>query len=293
MAPPEVTRFAPSPSGELHLGHAFAALFAHAAARETGGTFRVRIDDLDTARAEPRFEALILADLAWLGIPGDGPLRRQSDCRPAYAAALGRLQALGVVYPCFCTRGAIARELEAMADAPQGPDGPLYPGTCRRLPPGERAERLAAGESCAYRLDVAAALRLPGTRGLCFEERGAGPAGETGTIAVLPHLLGDIVLGRKDLGTSYHLACVVDDAATDVTLVTRGNDLHAATHVQRLLQALLGLPAPAYRHHRLVTDASGRRLAKRDRDLTLRVLREAGATPGDIRRQVGLGPHLG
>lgn len=289
MVRPEVTRFAPSPSGELHLGHAFAALFAHRAARETGGSFRVRIDDLDTGRADPRFEASILADLAWLGIPGDGPVRRQSECRAAYATALERLQALGVVYPCFCTRGAIARELEAMAEAPQGPDGPLYPGTCRRLAGGERAARLAAGEPCAFRLDVAAALHHPGARDLVFEERGAGPGGEAGTLAVQPHLLGDIVLGRKDLGASYHLAVVVDDAATGVTLVTRGDDLHAATHVQRLLQALLGLPAPRYHHHRLIRDAGGRRLAKRDRDLTLRLLREAGASPTDIRRQVGLG----
>ncbi|MDH5275115.1 MAG: tRNA glutamyl-Q(34) synthetase GluQRS [Gammaproteobacteria bacterium] len=289
MAEPEVTRFAPSPTGDLHLGHAYAALFAHDAARATAGRFLVRMENLDQARCETRLEAGILSDLAWLGLAWDGPVRRQSDCMGAYRAALDALTALGVVYPCFCTRGAIAREIEAMAGAPQGPDGPLYPGTCRQLPAAERRARLAGGFAHALRLDVAAAIAGLAAPALRFEETGRGPAGENGPVAVQPALLGDIVLGRRDTGVSYHLAVVVDDADQGITLVTRGDDLFAATHVQRLLQALLGLPVPRYRHHPLIRDAQGRRLAKRDRDQTLASLRAAGLTPADIRRRLGLG----
>jgi glutamyl-Q tRNA(Asp) synthetase len=289
MPRPEIARFAPSPSGELHLGHAYAALFACRAARETGGRFLVRIDDLDAARCREEFVSLILEDLAWLGLASDGPVRRQSGHLPDYRAALHRLEERQVVYPCFCTRGDIAREIQAMADAPQGPDGPLYPGTCRLLSPADRSARVAAGDAHALRLDVAAALCIPGCGALSFTESGAGPGGETGRIPVEATALGDIVLGRKDSGVSYHLAVVVDDAAQRVSLVTRGNDLFAATHVQRLLQQLLDLPAPAYRHHELVRDGQGRRLAKRDQSRTLRALRAAGATPEAIRRQLGLG----
>jgi glutamyl-Q tRNA(Asp) synthetase len=289
MAGPEITRFAPSPTGELHLGHAWAALCAHRAARESGGRFLVRMENLDQARCESRFEAAILADLTWLGLAWDGPVRRQSDCLPAYRAALDSLAGRGVVYPCFCTRGDIAREIEAMAEAPQGPDGPLYPGTCRRLSGGERQVLLASGTAHALRLDVAGALAQLGATRLSFRETGHGPSGEAGRIPVEPALLGDIVLGRKDTGVSYHLAVVVDDADQGISLVTRGDDLFAATHVQRLLQALLGLPEPRYRHHALIRDAHGRRLAKRDRDQTLAALRAAGVTPDDIRRKLGLG----
>jgi len=289
MPEPEVTRFAPSPTGELHLGHALAAVVAHQAARESRGRFLVRMENLDEARCDERFEAGILEDLAWLGLTPDGPVRRQADGMPAYRAALSALTAREVVYPCFCTRGEIAREIDAMAAAPQGPDGPLYPGTCRHLPAAERQARLAGGSPPALRLDVAAAVRLLQGTSLQFDETGSGPAGETGRIDVRPALLGDIILGRKDTGVSYHLAVVVDDADQAVTLVTRGNDLFAATHVQRLLQALLGLPAPRYRHHALVRDSQGRRLAKRDRDQTLRALRASGVTPAGIRRQLGLG----
>lgn len=289
MSRPAVTRFAPSPSGELHLGHAYAALFAHRAARDSGGRFLLRIDDLDTGRCREEFVGLILADLAWLGLEPDGPVRRQSGHLAEYRDGLRRLEALGVVYPCFCTRADIAREIEAMADAPQGPDGPLYPGTCRALSPAARAGRLAAGDAHALRLDTGAALRLPGCGGLHFTETGRGPRGETGVIPVDPAALGDIVLGRKDTGVSYHLAVVIDDAAQGISLVTRGNDLFAATHVQRLLQQLLALPAPDYRHHELVTDEHGRRLAKRDRALALAALRAGGATPDGIRRRLGLG----
>ena len=288
MATPETTRFAPSPTGALHLGHAFAALLAHAAARMTGGQFLLRMEDLDAARCSARHEAAILADLEWLGVPWDGPVRRQSEQHARYRQALEALTSQGLVYPCFCTRGDIAREIAAMASAPQGPDGPLYPGTCRLLPPAERRARLAAGMTHALRLDIAGAVNaLQGVR-LQFEETGQGPAGESGLIAVQPGVLGDVVLGRKDLGVSYHLAVVVDDADQAVSLVTRGEDLFAAAHVQRLLQALLGLPAPRYRHHALIRDADGRRLAKRDGDQTLAALRRSGATPADIRRQLGL-----
>lgn len=289
MSEPEVTRFAPSPTGHLHLGHAYAALLAHQAARKTGGRFLVRMENLDQARCDAGFEAAILEDLAWLGLAWDGPVRRQSDCVHAFRAALDALSASGVVYPCFCTRGDIAREIEAMARAPQGPDGPLYPGTCRMLSSAERRNRLAGGEPHALRLDVEVALARLGSPALHFEETGRGPRGETGRIAVEPALLGDIVLGRKDTGVGYHLAVVVDDADQGITLVTRGDDLFAATHVQRLLQALLGLPTPRYGHHALIRDAQGRRLAKRDRDQTLAALRTAGVTPKDIRRQLGVG----
>lgn len=289
MAGPEITRFAPSPTGELHLGHAWAALFAHRAASESGGRFLVRMENLDQARCEARYETAILADLAWLGLAWDGPVRRQSDCMSTYHAALDALTARGAVYPCFCTRGDIAREIDAMGAAPQGPDGPLYPGTCRRLSPAERESRLAGGTPHALRLDVAAAMATLGAPQLSFRESGCGPSGEAGQIAVQPALLGDIVLGRKDTGVSYHLAVVVDDADQGISLVTRGDDLFASTHVQRLLQQLLGLPEPRYRHHPLIRDADGRRLAKRDRDQTLAALRTAGVTPGDIRRNLGLG----
>jgi len=289
MAGPEITRFAPSPTGELHLGHAWAALFAHRAASESGGRFLVRMENLDQARCEARYETAILADLAWLGLAWDGPVRRQSDCMSTYHAALDALTTRGAVYPCFCTRGDIAREIDAMGAAPQGPDGPLYPGTCRRLSPAERESRLAGGTAHALRLDVAAAMATLGAPQLSFRESGCGPSGEAGQIAVQPALLGDIVLGRKDTGVSYHLAVVVDDADQGISLVTRGDDLFASTHVQRLLQQLLGLPEPRYRHHALIRDAHGRRLAKRDRDQTLAALRTAGVTPGDIRRNLGLG----
>jgi len=285
---PETTRFAPSPSGDLHLGHAFAALLAHSAARDTGGRFLLRMEDLDEARCDARHEAAILADLRWLGIEWDGPVRRQSERIGHYRHALEYLAGQGLLYPCFCTRGDIAREIRAMASAPHGADGPLYPGTCRLLPPAERSARLAAGAAHALRLDIAAATAACGTAELHFEETGRGPAGESGLITVQTDVLGDVVLGRKDLGVSYHLAVVIDDADQAVSLVTRGEDLFASTHVHRLLQSLLGLPVPRYRHHALIRAADGRRLSKRDRDCTLEALRSSGATPEDIRRQLGV-----
>lgn len=281
-----VTRFAPSPTGPLHLGHALAAFTAHDLARGSGGRFLLRFEDIDGARCSPEFEAAILADLAWLGLRWDGAVLRQSERMEHYRCRLDELRAPGLVYPCFCTRGDIAAEIARMAAAPQGPQGALYPGTCRALPAGERAARMARGQGFAWRLDVAAAVASLRGQVLDFEEQGRGPAGERGVIEVEPALFGDVVLGRRDLGVSYHLAVVLDDHAQGVTLVSRGEDLFAAAHVQRLLQALFGLPAPAYHHHRLVCDDSGRRLAKRDRAHALGALRAAGASAADIRRML-------
>lgn len=289
MPHPETTRFAPSPTGNLHLGHAYAAILGHKAARDTGGRFLLRMEDLDQGRCEACYERAILDDLAWLGLVWDGPVRRQSEQLGNYHAALEDLTSRGLVYPCFCTRGDIAREIETITAAPQGPDGPLYPGTCRHLTRGERNARVATGDAHALRLNVQLAVdQLQGAQ-LRFEETGQGPTGESGPVIVQPGLLGDIVLGRKDLAVSYHLAVVVDDADQGITLVTRGDDLFSAAHVQRLLQALLGLPAPRYRHHALIRNSEGRRLAKRDHARTLAALRAAGVTPKEIHRQLGLG----
>jgi glutamyl-Q tRNA(Asp) synthetase len=273
-----VTRFAPSPTGLLHLGHAYAALFAWERARAEGGRFLLRIEDIDAARCREDFVAAMLEDLAWLGLGWDGAVRRQSQHLEDYRAALERLEAEALVYPCFCTRAAIAAEIARSLDAPQGPGGPLYPGTCRALAPEERTRRQAAGEPYALRLDVAKALARTGPLGW-HDER-------AGLVAADPSALGDVVLARKDAPTSYHLAVTVDDALQGITLVTRGIDLFAATHVHRLLQALLGLPTPDYCHHALIADAAGRRYAKRDRSLTLRALREAGRTPAEVRAMV-------
>ena len=270
-----VTRFAPSPTGYLHLGHAYSALTAWRAARAAGGKFLLRIEDIDTTRCKPEFTEAILEDLAWLGLDWDGEVRKQSEHFADYEAALDKLDVLGVVYPCFCSRAEIARA----GAAPQGEEGPLvYPGTCRSLPVDERLRRVAAGASFGLRLDVARALahRAP----LEWEEDGCG------TMTVNPEQLSDVVLARKDTPTSYHLAVTVDDALQGVTLVTRGADLFMATHVHRVLQALLDLPTPLYRHHRLLTDASGKRFAKRDKALTLRALRESGKTPAEVRALV-------
>jgi glutamyl-Q tRNA(Asp) synthetase len=282
----EITRFAPSPTGHLHLGHAFAALFAEAAARATGGRFLLRIEDIDTARARREYEAAIEEDLAWLELAWERPVRRQSEHFADYTAALERLKSEGFLYPCFCTRKEIASEIAESALAPQGPDGPLYPGTCRQRSSMEREERVASGESHAWRLDVERAMSSLG-RPLSFDESGLGPSGQKGSIEAQPDIFGDIVLARKDTPASYHLAVVVDDAAQGVTLVTRGNDLFLAAHVQRLLQALLDLPVPRYRHHRLITDAKGKRLAKRDQATSLKALRDGGWTPSRVREELG------
>ncbi len=281
MAATLVTRFAPSPTGFLHLGHAHSALAGWRAAREAGGRFLLRIEDIDPVRCRPEFTEAILEDLAWLGLDWDGPVRVQSEHLAEYRVALDALAARGLLYPCFCTRAEIAREIAAAGHAPHGPDGPLYPGTCRRLSAAERADRIARGDPYALRLDMEAALsRLAAP--LSYTERGE-------RVACHPERFGDIVLARKDIPASYHLCVAHDDALQGVTLVTRGEDLRPSTDVHRLLQALMGWPEPAYAHHALLVDASGRRLAKRDRALTLRALREAGVDPAEVLRRAGAG----
>ncbi len=277
-----VTRFAPSPTGFLHLGHAYAAIMASAA----GERFLLRIEDIDQARYRPEFETAIVEDLKWLGLHWDAPVLRQSTRFDAYRAALSALEAGGLVYPCFCTRKEIADEVALASQAPHGPEGSLYPGTCRKLGGAERAARVADGAAYALRLDASKAARLVGT--LTFAESGAGPNGELGTIDVDPLPFGDVVIARKDTPISYHLAVVVDDAYQGITLVTRGNDLFAATHVQRLLQVLLNLPAPRYAHHKLILDEEGKKFSKRDRAVTLRSLRENGVTPEEVRERIGV-----
>jgi glutamyl-Q tRNA(Asp) synthetase len=284
-----VTRFAPSPTGFLHLGHAYAAFRAHEAARAGGGRFILRIEDIDTTRCRPEFERAIFEDLRWLGITWEEPVRRQSEHFADYAAALARLEAAGLVYPCFCTRKEIAAEIARAGIAPSASESMegVYPGTCRSLSEDARARRMADGGVYALRLDLAKAReRHAGV--LQFVEHGSGPNGETGTQTARPELSGDIVLARKELPTSYHLAVVVDDALQGVTLVTRGQDLFAATSIQRLLQLLLGFPVPDYAHHPLVLDAEGRKVSKRDRGVTLAGLREAGETPYGLRARLGM-----
>jgi glutamyl-Q tRNA(Asp) synthetase len=279
-----VTRFAPSPTGHLHLGHAYSALLGWRAARKAGGRFLLRIEDIDRGRCRPEFTAAIVQDLARLGLDWDGEVRRQCEHLADYRAALDRLEALGLLYPCLCTRAAIKAEMARADAAPHGAEGPLYPGTCRDLAPAARAERIAAGESFALRLDVAKAMALAGP--LWWEDDAVG------RVAADPASHGDVVLARKDAPTSYHLAVTVDDARQGVTVVTRGEDLFAATHVHRLLQAVLELPVPRYRHHRLLTDAAGRRFAKRDRALTLQALRAAGHTPDEVRAMIEVSAGL-
>ncbi len=284
-----VTRFAPSPTGLLHLGHAFAALTAFDAA--SPGGFVLRIEDLDQGRCRAQFDAAILEDLTWLGLTWPPPVLRQSSRGGAYRAALAALEGLGVTYPCFCTRSEIAAEIARAAQAPHRADTTgtaAYPGTCRSLSASERARRAAGAEAFAVRLDSARAAHVIDRSDLQFTETGVGPHGETGAVRVDPRALGDVVIARRDLPAAYHLAVVIDDAFQGITLVTRGNDLFEATHVQRLLQALLGLPAPRYAHHRLILDPQGRKFSKRDHAPTLRALRAQGVTPGEIRRRLQL-----
>lgn len=282
----DVTRFAPSPTGYLHLGHAFAALYAAEAALRSNGRFLMRIEDTDRTRSRPEFEAAIEEDLRWLGLDWERPVRRQSEHFDDYARALELLKARGCVYPCFCTRKEIEAEFAASVSAPHGPDGPIYPGTCRTMSADARAARLRHGDSHAWRLDIERARALV-DEPLQFHELGSGPGGESGDMIANVSLFGDFVLARKDAPASYHLSVVVDDALQGITLVTRGNDLFAATSVHRLLQALLGLPVPRYSHHRLIIDAAGKRLAKRDRATALRTLREQGVSAHDIRARLG------
>jgi glutamyl-Q tRNA(Asp) synthetase len=267
-----LTRFAPSPTGRLHLGHAYSALLAHDFARRNDGMFLLRIEDIDPGRSRAEFVDGIIEDIEWLGMMPDGEIIYQSERLPIYAEALERLRQRGLVYPCFCTRSAIAAEIAASAAAPHGPDGPVYPGACRRLSQAER-DRRVAGEPHAWRLDTANAVTHAGP--LWWQD------GDRQVLAE-PQQFGDVVLARKDAPTSYHLAVAMDDAAQGVTDVVRGRDLYASTHVHRLLQALLDLPTPHYHHHPLLLDAEGRRLAKRDKAPTIAGLRAAGADPAEL-----------
>jgi glutamyl-Q tRNA(Asp) synthetase len=287
---PPVFRFAPSPNGYLHLGHAFSALLNFDLARRTGGRLLLRIEDIDAVRCRPEFEAAIYEDLAWLGIAWEIPVRRQSLHLAEYHATIEKLVAQGMIYPGFESRAEIARlvaQREANARWPRDPDGaPLYPGTAKLIASEERARLLASGVLYALRLDMAAACVRAGD--LSWIEHGEGPGGETGVVAARPQAWGDVILARKEVPTSYHLSVVIDDALQGVTDVVRGQDLFWSTSVHRLLQRLLGLPQPAYRHHRLVLDGEGRKLSKSTAATALRQLRAGGATQADIRRLVGL-----
>lgn len=299
------TRFAPSPTGPLHLGHAYSALLAHDMARTAGGRFLLRIEDIDRQRSKPEWEAQIHDDLRWLGVDWDGPVMRQSDRVPAYEAALDALWNRDLLFPCTCTR----RDIAAAASAPQeggdpviGPDGVIYPGTCRD-PAGVPFSMRPRPSGVALRLNMRLALLVAGkavtdTSGggrsvLRFVETGCGPSGDTGIIETdsrwMETQVGDVVLSRRDFVGSYHLSVVLDDAAQGVTHVVRGADLFDSTWIHVVLQELLGLPQPIYHHHRLIRDAAGKRLAKRDDARAIAQFRREGATPGDIRRMVGLG----
>jgi glutamyl-Q tRNA(Asp) synthetase len=279
-----VTRFAPSPTGRLHRGHALSVLTAWRAARAAGGRFLLRIEDIDPTRCRPEFEADILEDLTWLGLDWDGPVRRQSDHLPEYAAVVDVLDRRGLMYRCFRTRKEI---LDAIGDAPHGPVEAARPGP---HPPEEEATLLAEGRPFAWRLSLDRARAALGDRAwsqLAWVEEGAGPNGERGLIPARPETAGDVVLARKDAGTAYHLAVTHDDALQGVTHVIRGHDLFEATHIQVLIQALMGWTTPTYRHHPLLLDATGRRLAKRDKAETLQSLRERGIYPARVRAELG------
>lgn len=283
---PPVFRFAPSPNGYLHLGHAYSALLNAEMARAAGGKLLLRIEDIDASRCRPEYETAIYEDLAWLGIDWEKPVRRQSEHFDAYRAALANLDAQGLIYPSFESRAEIARLAERQ-DWPRDPDGALlYPGTVKALSPEERKRRIDAGDPYSLRLDMNAAIVQ--ARALTWKETGAGPSGETGTVKADLAVWGDVIVARKDTPTSYHLAVVVDDALQGISHVVRGQDLFYATSVHRLLQTLLNLPQPVYHHHRLILDADGRKLSKSSLSTGLRELRAQGASPAMIRRLVRL-----
>jgi glutamyl-Q tRNA(Asp) synthetase len=275
-----VTRFAPSPTGWLHLGHAYAALFAAEEAKKGEGRFLVRMEDIDATRIRPEHEQGIYEDLRWLGLHWEEPVMKQSARLEAYRAALDQLKIAGLLYPCFCTRREIQEEIARAGNAPHGPEGPPYPGTCRRLSADEVAARMAEHRDYALRLNLEKALEQAGHK-LVWEDLDLGP------FVADPTPLGDVVLARKETPTSYHLAVVVDDAAQQITLVTRGEDLLPATHLHRVLQELLELPVPLWKHHRLITDETGKRLAKRDDARSLKTLRAQGWTPERVRSELG------
>jgi len=282
-----VTRFAPSPTGRLHKGHAFSALTAWRAAREAGGRFLLRIEDIDPTRCRPEFEAGILEDLAWLGLDWERPVRRQSEHLTDYAEVVDILRRRGLLYRCFRTRKEI---LDAIGDAPHGPAEAVRPGP---RAPGEEAALLAEGRPFAWRLSLDRAREALGERtweALAFVEEGSGPAGERGLIRARPETAGDVVVARKDAGSAYHVAVTHDDALQGVSHVIRGEDLFEATHIQVLLQALMGWPTPVYRHHRLLTGPDGRRFAKRDGSATLAQIRADGVDAATLRNELGVPP---
>jgi glutamyl-Q tRNA(Asp) synthetase len=285
-----VTRFAPSPTGLLHLGHAYSAIAAHDAARRAGGAFLLRIEDIDATRCRAEFESAIFEDLAWLGLGWDGDVRRQSDHLSDYAAALDRLRTMGVLYRCFLTRKEIAElSLSAPHGAGEGPDGVVYRGPAQSMSADEEEMRIARGDSFAWRVSMRYSQDLLGEEfaRLVFVEQQDGSDQEH-IVAAHPESLGDVILGRKDTPTSYHISVVHDDALQRVTHVIRGEDLRASTHVHVLLQKLLGYSTPVYRHHRLLVGPDGKRYAKRDKSLTLAALRNEGVSPGEIRARIGL-----
>ncbi len=289
--PPPVFRFAPSPNGYLHLGHAYSALLNADLARQAEGRLLLRIEDIDATRCRPEFEAAIYEDLAWLGMGWETPVRRQSEHFASYRAALDRLAAKGLIYPSFESRAEIARmvaERDAHTLWPRDPDcAPHYPGTAKQLSARQREALMASGAPYALRLDMAKALAIAGD--FDWTEHGEGPGGETGLVAARPEAWGDVILARKDTPASYHLAVVLDDALQGVTDVVRGQDLFWATGVHRLLQRLLSLPEPRYRHHALVRDATGAKLSKSTQATGLRELHAEGVSPGEVRRRIGLG----
>ncbi len=277
-----VFRFAPSPNGRLHLGHAYSALFTVQQARLHDGTSLLRIEDIDRARCKPEFAEQAQADLAWLGLDWPQPVRHQSRHMHEYISVIDRLERLRLLYPCFCTRAKLAG-----AGGAKDPDGvTVYPGYCRLMTRMERSRRMTAGEPYALRLDMAKAMVAAGPD-LSFFEKGSGPDGETGIVACTPKAWGDVVVARKDIGTSYHIAVVHDDAVQGITHITRGIDLFHATSVHRVLQSILEFPTPSYIHHRLISDDTGRKLSKSLGDRSLAALRDDGVTPQMIREQLG------
>jgi glutamyl-Q tRNA(Asp) synthetase len=286
-----ILRFAPSPNGYLHLGHAYSALLNHDMAREHGGRLLLRIEDIDATRSRPEYETAIYEDLTWLGVTWERPVRRQSEHFGDYLASIAKLNAQGLLYPSFESRSEIASlvaERERQAPWPRDPDGaPIYPGRARKLSPAERERRIAAGEPYALRLATDAAVARAGV--LTWTETGVGPQGQTGRVTAAPQMWGDVVLARKEILTSYHLAVTVDDALQGASDIVRGRDLFWSTSIHRLLQALLGLPDPTYHHHKLILDSEGNKLSKSAQAKSLRELRAEGASATDIRRMVGLG----
>ncbi len=285
-----ITRFAPSPTGQLHLGHAYSALTVFEAARRADGRFLLRIEDIDTIRCRAEFEAGVFEDLAWLGLKWETPVRRQSEHFADYFKVIEMLAARGLVYRCFKTRKEVMEEIGRAPHHPgEGPDGIIYPGPSQAMSADEEASRIAAGDPYAWRLSMRAVGDMLGDLSrLKFDETGEGPNGETGPCAVQPDFIGDVILARKDIGTSYHIAVTLDDAAQSISHVIRGQDLFFATSLHRILQALLDLPVPIYQHHALLTGEDGERFTKRDKSETLASLRESGVTAADIRKQFGI-----